>query len=42
MVENATEIKRGIMINVSVSTIMFVKKIIFGIAVHGLVKILNI
>ena len=47
MVENVTRIKRGIMINVDVTSniqkkIIYVKKIIFGILLHLVAKILNI
>ena len=44
MVESLTQIKNGIMINVdaSVKNIIFVKKIIFGILLHVVVKMVNI
>ena len=44
MLENVIEIKKGKMINVhaSVKNIMYVKKIIFGILLFVIVKMLNI
>ena len=44
MEANVTQINSGIMINVDVSlkNIMYVKKIIFGIVLHVVVKMENI
>ena len=44
MQENVTQINGGIMINVDVSVknVMYVKKVMFGILVHVVVKIENI
>ena len=44
MVENVTKIKSGIMINVDASgkNITFVKKIMFGILLHIVEKLVNI
>ena len=44
MEENVIQIKGGIMtnINVSVENLMYVKKIMFGILLHVIVKIKNI
>ena len=44
MEENETQIKGGIRINVdaSVKDVMYVKKIIFGILLHAVVKTENI
>ena len=44
MEENVIQINNGIMINVDVSVknIMYVKKIIFGILLHVVVKMENI
>ena len=44
MVESLIQIKSGIMINVdgSVKNIIYVKKIIFGILLHVVVKMVNI
>ena len=44
MVESVIQIKRGIMINVdtNVKNIIYVKKIIFGILLHVVVKTVNI
>ena len=44
MQENVTQINGGIMINVDVSVknVMYVKKIMFGILLHVIVKIENI
>ena len=43
LVENAIKIKSAIMVNVDVSVknVMYVKKIIFGILLHIVVKIIN-
>ena len=44
MVENAIQIKSGITINVDASTknIIYMKKIIFGILLHVVAKMVNI
>ena len=44
MVENVIQIKSGIRINVdmSVKNIIYVKKIIFGILLHPVAKMVNI
>ena len=44
MVENVIQIKSGIRINVdmSVKNIIYVKKIIFGILLHAVAKMVNI
>ena len=44
MQENVTQINGGIMINVDVSVknVMYVKKIMFGILLHVIVKMKNI
>ena len=44
MEENAIQINGGIMINVdlSVKSVMYVKKIIFGVLIHEVVKMENI
>ena len=44
MVENAIQIKTGIMINVdaNVKNIIYVKKIIFGILLHVVAKMVDI
>ena len=44
MVEIVIQINGGIMVNVDVSAknIMYVKKIMFGIMLHVIVKIINI
>ena len=44
MVENVIQIKSGIMINIdaSVKTIIYAKKIIFGILLHEVTKMENI
>ena len=44
MVENVIQIKSGITINVdmSVKNIIYVKKIIFGILLHAVAKMVNI
>ena len=44
MVENVTKIKSGIMIRVdiSVKNIIYVKKIIFGILLYEVMKMINI
>ena len=44
MEENVLQVNRGITINtnVSVKNVMYVKKIIFGILVHAVVKMENI
>ena len=44
MVENVIQIKSGIIINVvaSVEKIIYVEKIIFGILLHAVAKVVNI